>query len=271
MSINDKFFLESIQEEFVFKDNRLFFLRQKEDDIAVSEFQSGINRLKTFLKKNPAFYNFLTKVISVELFAGFTAKKAIKMTYGWNINDKIIINLGSGVIRLHPGIINLDMYPFKNVDIVADARSLPFKDGSVDMIIAESLLEHVFDSERVIGEIQRVLKPGGYVWTKVPFMYPFHASPNDYRRWTHEGIKISFDKITPIRAGVFSGPITAVLAIIAHLLALFFSFGSKKIHPFLVSGFMAVLSPLKLLDLIFRIYPSSIESAGFIYFFGKKQ
>jgi 2-polyprenyl-6-hydroxyphenyl methylase/3-demethylubiquinone-9 3-methyltransferase len=42
-----------------------------------------------------------------------------------------------------------------------DARALPLRDGSVDVVCAMDLIEHVDDPERLIAEAARVLAPGG--------------------------------------------------------------------------------------------------------------
>lgn len=44
---------------------------------------------------------------------------------------------------------------------VADAQSLPFASQSCDMVIANHMLYHVPDRAAALGEIARVLKPGG--------------------------------------------------------------------------------------------------------------
>lgn len=44
---------------------------------------------------------------------------------------------------------------------IADAYSLPFEDGSFEVICALDFLEHVDDPARAIKEFSRVLKPGG--------------------------------------------------------------------------------------------------------------
>ncbi len=44
---------------------------------------------------------------------------------------------------------------------VADACALPFADGSFDVVCAMDLLEHVTEPEKLIGEVGRVLRPGG--------------------------------------------------------------------------------------------------------------
>lgn len=44
---------------------------------------------------------------------------------------------------------------------VAQAESLPFPDGSFDLVTCCDVLEHVQDLDRTLSEITRVLKPGG--------------------------------------------------------------------------------------------------------------
>ncbi len=44
---------------------------------------------------------------------------------------------------------------------VADAQALPLRDGSVDVVLSLHMLYHVPDIGRAIGELRRVLRPGG--------------------------------------------------------------------------------------------------------------
>lgn len=44
---------------------------------------------------------------------------------------------------------------------LADAQDIPFADGSFDVVIANMMLYHVPDIQRALGEIRRVLRPGG--------------------------------------------------------------------------------------------------------------
>jgi len=45
--------------------------------------------------------------------------------------------------------------------IMADALKLPFEDNSFDAVISLDFLEHVYEPEKAVKEISRVLKPGG--------------------------------------------------------------------------------------------------------------
>ncbi len=49
-----------------------------------------------------------------------------------------------------------------------DGVQLPFPDATFDRIIAAEVLEHIPDDEGAIGELFRVLKPGGTIAVTVP-------------------------------------------------------------------------------------------------------
>ena len=48
---------------------------------------------------------------------------------------------------------------------------LPFEDASFDVAVAGELLEHLRDPQRVVGEVRRVLRPGGTFVASVPNAY----------------------------------------------------------------------------------------------------
>lgn len=84
--------------------------------------------------------------------------------------DGIYLHLGCGNID-YPDFINIDVYPFKHVHIVSDARDLKrFKNDSVDLIYISHCLEHFRFEEmhRVLNEYFRVLKTDGILRISVP-------------------------------------------------------------------------------------------------------
>ena len=52
--------------------------------------------------------------------------------------------------------------------VSADAVELPFADATFDRIICSEVLEHIGDDNAAIGELVRVLKPGGTIAITVP-------------------------------------------------------------------------------------------------------
>lgn len=114
-----------------------------------------------------------------------------------------IINIGSGNTRLREDILNLDIKKFPNVDIVADARSLPFDNYYFDCVFCSAVLEHTSEPWIVADEIQRVLKPNGIACIQSPFLEAIHDD-EDYFRFTLKGLKSLFPKLKELKSGVSS-------------------------------------------------------------------
>jgi SAM-dependent methyltransferase len=83
----------------------------------------------------------------------------------------------------------LDVEPAPSVDVVGDARIMPFSDASIDVVLITQVLEHIPEPIAVIGEIRRVLKPGGTLLLSVPSIFPQHGSPGDYWRYMPQGLQ----------------------------------------------------------------------------------
>lgn len=85
--------------------------------------------------------------------------------------------------------VSLDASPEENVDVFGDIMAMPFKDESFDAVVSTQVLEHIERPWLAIGEIARVLKKGGVCFLTCPFMIPFHPDPNDYFRFSKEGLE----------------------------------------------------------------------------------
>lgn len=86
----------------------------------------------------------------------------------------------------------LDKVPDYHPDIVGDIHDLPLEDNSVDAIICIAILEHVEEPQKAVKEMYRVLKPGGYCYIYVPFLYYYHPMPGyygDFYRFTIDGLR----------------------------------------------------------------------------------
>lgn len=226
-----------------------------------------INRLKVFFKKYPALFDFIHLIVGASR-VGLSPKAAIA-DLG---QDKVVLNLGSGTKIIRKDVINVDFYPFRNVNVVADVAELPFKDNSVDVVICESLLEHLREPERALSEMKRVLKPGGLIYVTVPFVAGFHSSPDDLYRWSKKGLRELMKKhgFKEGEIGVRCGPTSAVLSVVNDWFAGIFSFGFSAPHQIILMLLTIITSPLKIIDhLIFKLKTSQNIAFAF-YYLGKK-
>ena len=55
--------------------------------------------------------------------------------------------------------------------LVADGTGLPFRDHSFELVLLIDILEHTDYPERILGEVRRLLTPGGIVIATVPWAY----------------------------------------------------------------------------------------------------
>lgn len=69
-------------------------------------------------------------------------------------------------------------------DFTWDGITMPFENERFDSSMATEVLEHCPDPEIVLKEVYRVLKPGGYFFFTVPFIWNLHEVPNDQYRYT---------------------------------------------------------------------------------------
>jgi predicted SAM-dependent methyltransferase len=80
----------------------------------------------------------------------------------------MILELGCGKTPKSEGVINVDIRPLPNVDVVADLMNLPFDDNSVDEIRSRDVIEHFSRNEIIplLKEWARVLKPEGVMYNR---------------------------------------------------------------------------------------------------------
>ena len=59
-------------------------------------------------------------------------------------------------------------------EVVGDGTCLPFRDGCADAVLCTQVMEHVRDPFRLVGELVRVLKPGGVLILSGPMLSLIH-------------------------------------------------------------------------------------------------
>lgn len=216
---------------------------------------------REFFKRWPKVYFFIATVFGPMMFCGLSSKKFLKKYP----TSKKIVNLGSGPRFIRHDVENIDMQPYPGVKIVADICKTPLKDESVSRIICDNVLEHVKEPELAVKEMWRILEKDGLAYIALPFLYPFHSSPSDYRRYTTEGLKQLFKDFEIVELGVRAGPFSALTVYFCHLFGLIFSFGSMWLNSLLTNLVMFLLFPIKLLDIVFNYWPNAHTMASVVY------
>jgi SAM-dependent methyltransferase len=185
--------------------------------------------------------------------------------------DATILNIGSGESNLGTNVVNLDIDAFQNVSVVGLAENLPLADSSCDAVVLVAVLEHVRDPARTFSEISRVLRPLGRVFVDVPFLQGYHAAPNDYRRFTEQGLRTELQKhgFELEASGVSVGPASAMAWITSEFLALLISSRSVTAYRLvrLVTSWLAW--PLKFGDAWLTDHPMAYSIASGVWATGR--
>jgi SAM-dependent methyltransferase len=113
-----------------------------------------------------------------------------------------VLDIGGKKVRprgkFRPPLQAVDHWEYLNIDrstepdYCCDAESMLIPSERFDCFLLIEVLEHVMSPEKVISEAHRVLKHGGHGYVAMPFMYPVHADPHDYQRWTSERLTREF-------------------------------------------------------------------------------
>lgn len=76
---------------------------------------------------------------------------------------------------------------------VIDITKIKSKD-EYDLILCLNVLEHVYDFQKGIENIYKLLKKGGEVLVFLPYAYPLHDEPADFFRYSKHALKKMFSK-----------------------------------------------------------------------------
>ena len=180
------------------------------------------------------------------------------------------LDLGSRQ-RIRPNAITLDVVEAEGVDVVGDGHDLPFVDFSFDYVWCSAVLEHVRDPRRVAQEITRVLKPGGLAIVHVPFLEYVHGWPDDYYRFTLNGLRELFGELEEVAAGTSAGPGQVLPDLVQYYATGFSDVQERKVLPTAVAVAVGtLLLPIRFLDRILRRRPSYWQWARGYYFAARR-
>lgn len=117
-----------------------------------------------------------------------------------NLKNKltIIVDVGCGnkpyrdIYQMYGKYIGIDVDKTSYADAICKSEVIPIADDSVDIVVSTQALEHMENPSKFIYEALRILKPGGTLLITTHGLYPQHAEPFDYWRWTKAGLASDF-------------------------------------------------------------------------------
>ncbi len=165
------------------------------------------------------------------------------------------------------GYLNLDLFPLPGVDLAADAEHLPFPDGVFQRIECDAVLEHVERPEAILLEMERALKPGGFLHIVVPFAHPFHEYPRDYRRFTIDALLLMNPGLKAVKHGWRTGPTATLLVFLLEYAKLW---APRPLRPVAHGVLGWLLFPLRYLDLLLLRNPRARQIGNHCYVWFQK-
>ena len=114
-----------------------------------------------------------------------------------------VVEIGSGggfLKSLLPDLVTSELLAISGVDVVLDARALPFRDGCLRAIVMTNVLHHIPEPRRFFAEASRCVAEGGRIICVEPwvslwarFVMRFHHEPFEPQAKTWE-----FDTAGPL-------------------------------------------------------------------------
>ena len=94
--------------------------------------------------------------------------------------------------------VGIDMAEGEGVDHVVDlTRSIaPLAENTFGLAICCSVLEHTDKPWVMAANLTRLVRPGGYLYMSVPWVWRYHPYPDDYFRFSHRGVRALFEEFT---------------------------------------------------------------------------
>ncbi|MDQ6716229.1 MAG: class I SAM-dependent methyltransferase [Actinomycetota bacterium] len=106
-------------------------------------------------------------------------------------NTRVLRDLGWRPVALEYGVEGAEVAHERGLQTLrADATRIPLADGSLDLVVAFDILEHIEDDELAVREVRRLLRPDGTYLIAVPAdprLWSAHDVAVDHvRRYTRE-------------------------------------------------------------------------------------
>lgn len=161
-----------------------------------------INIIKATYKKQIYFPSWIGLFVNPFYFARYGLAKAL-IKFAPNLKG-CLLDVGCGS-KPYEFLFNVQSYVGLDIDIDSvrvrgmaddyyDGKLFPYPNSSFDSLFCSQVLEHVFNPDVFLGEMNRVLRQGGLLLLTVPFVWDEHEQPYDYARYSSFGLRSLLEK-----------------------------------------------------------------------------
>jgi len=176
----------------------------------------------------------------VKKYSGISCGKVLDAGCGDGMLTSLIAGEGYSVDGVDTNLQGIEIarskFEQKNIlgdFYVIDSYRYPFEEEVYDIVVCSDVIEHVKEPVKMLNEIKRVLKKGGYLIISTPVKIPYRPlSPNHVQEWTAQEFRSFCSE-------VFGIPVEGVLS---HPLVFYNAYTSKnrvirKISRSLINSF----------------------------------
>jgi len=247
------------------------------EDNSIFKLANFIERKDTTWKSNKCAVRRIVRMLTPSISHNLKSKENFEFIKNEITEGAHILVVGGSVKGSDAGIlidddryniVSLDVCFSELVDIVGDGHDIPFESNLFDVVIIQSVLEHVIDPFRCVEEIHRVLKNDGIVYAETPFIQQVHMKAFDFTRFTHSGHRRLFRFFEELKSGTTGGP---GMALAWSYRAFIRSFSDNASMRSVLTIFAHWTSfYLKYFDYLSLNKRAAYEGASSCYFIGKK-
>ncbi|MFC1813386.1 class I SAM-dependent methyltransferase [Thermodesulfobacteriota bacterium] len=121
--------------------------------------------------KQKGYFDFASRRMFERFMPNLTGKKILDVGCGLGMMMEYFANQGNDVVGIDIVSQSVRDNVYRGLNVIeADARSIPFRDDTFDMVYSLGVIEHFEETEQALGEQVRTCKPGGIVVAVVPYL-----------------------------------------------------------------------------------------------------